>query len=155
MRLLNPVQNHVEDRYIAERVTMEPGRETTVLRTLQRRLRENCVVSIGAGGPATTVVQVPFLEGYLGLASGPARLALAADCPLLPVFTLESGPGHYELRIEQPLPLVKERGEDAALSALQQFAKRTEEYVARYSDQWFGWKRAWSPAKTPTPTAFR
>ncbi len=144
IRFLNPIQGRIEERYVRERVIITRNHELTAIRSLQRRLRENGVVWIGAGGPASTVVPTPFLGGYLGVAAGPPRLARVAGCDLLPLLVLRTSPGRFEVRIERPLSLAGKDGPRVAESACRQFSELTEAYVRRYPDQWYGWQRGWT-----------
>ena len=75
-RLLNPIRTGVEDRYLAERMSIGPDHQPqAALRLLGQRLRDNRIVSISAGAGGSRVVEVPFLPGRMGLASGASALA--------------------------------------------------------------------------------
>jgi lauroyl/myristoyl acyltransferase len=143
IRFLNPIQARVEERYVQERVMIRKNHEVIAIRSLQRRLRENGVVCIGAGGPSSAVIPAPFLGGRLGVAPGPPRLAHAAGCDILPLLAFRTGPGQFVVAIERPLSLADDR--HFAESACTQFAELTEAYAQRYPDQWYGWQRGWSP----------
>jgi lauroyl/myristoyl acyltransferase len=145
IRFLNPIQGRIEARYVRERVTIRKDHELMAMRLLQRRLRENGVVCIGAGGPASTVIPTSFLGGCLGVSAGPPRLAQAAGCDILPLLTFRIGPGRFEVRVERPLSLDGSDERRAAESACRQFAELTEVHALRYPDQWCGWQRGWTP----------
>lgn len=139
VRRLNPVWTRIEERFLRERIVMEPGSETAALRALRRRLEANGVVSITVGDEGVRVVTVPFLGGTLRLASGPASLASASGAPLLPVFTMAVGAGSFRVEIEPALegPMGETR-EDRERSVAEAYAARLEPWVMRYPGQWLG-----------------
>lgn len=139
VRRLNPVWTRIEERFVRERIVMEPGSETAALRALHRHLEANAVVSITVGDEGVRVVSVPFLGGILRLASGPASLAAASGAPLLPVFTVADGTGRFRIEIEPALQCPagdsRERREQRVAEG---YAARLEPWVRHYPGQWLG-----------------
>src|SRR3989304_494056 len=84
VRLLNPVQRRVEDRYLEERLLFTGRTGVGALRSLHERLRENRVVSITVGDIAQNVVELPILGGRVSLAVGPLQLASTTGAALRP-----------------------------------------------------------------------
>jgi lauroyl/myristoyl acyltransferase len=142
-RLLNRFQTSVESRYLLERVVMR-GSPTAALRALRRHLEANHVVSITALRTATRTVEVPFLGASILVAAGPPELARATGSRLLPVFTLQTGPTSFEVRVGGPLAL-GEPGEDPAQTAATQFAGLLEPLVRADPFQWWSWARNLAP----------
>ena len=139
VRRLNPIWTRVEEKYLQERMVMVPGRETSVLRTLRRRLAKNEIVSIAVGSEGIQTVSVPLLAGQLRLASGPVSLSLASGAPLLPVFTVRDRERGFEVTVDAPLelPAHMARKEHVEFVA-RQYAQRLAPFVRDYPGQWLG-----------------
>jgi lauroyl/myristoyl acyltransferase len=78
---------------------------------------------------------------------GPATLARATGCPLLPVFvTICPDRRRCEVHIEAPieLPHTRDRREDARRGT-EQVVKIYEQYVREHPDQWFNFHDFWNP----------
>jgi hypothetical protein len=74
--VLNPVRTRVEDRYLAERITISKANETTAaVRALADRLATNRIISITMTSLGMRQADVPFLDGRVRVAPGAARLA--------------------------------------------------------------------------------
>jgi len=139
VRRLNPVWTRIEERFVCERVVMEPGSRTTALRALRRHLAANAVVSITVGDEGIRVVSVPFLGGILRLATGPISLAAASGAPLLPVFTVADGTGRFRIEIEPALQCAAEDSRSRRdRRVAESYAARLEPWVLRYPGQWLG-----------------
>ena len=138
--VLSPLRTRVEDRYLHGRVALPPDGSLAYVRRLERRLRENGVVSIRAGENGSRVVEVPFLEGHLRLATGAPSLALAAGAALLPVFSVRTGPGAFDVVIEPPLaPAETSSRHDAVDELAARYARLLEQHVLRHPELWSGW----------------
>lgn len=125
-RLLNPIRTGIEDRYLAERVTIGPDHQPqAALRVLSQRLRQNRIVSITASAGGSRVVEVPFLCGHMGLASGAPALAAQTGAALLPVVTLREPDGGLVSIIHEPLPVAGLRRREAQLAAAHRYAALT------------------------------
>jgi lauroyl/myristoyl acyltransferase len=112
---------------------------------LRDRLRANDVVLIQSDRvmPGQKGVRVPFLGGHVEFPTGPVKLALAAGCPIIPVFALRVGRAKVRIVIEDPIEVegVGERGE--VHPALIRLARLVERYVREYPDQWLLVTPAW------------
>ncbi|MFN0177994.1 MAG: hypothetical protein ACKVZ0_04280 [Gemmatimonadales bacterium] len=139
VRRLNPVWTRIEERFLRERLVMEPGSETTALRALRGRLADNGVVSISVGDEGARTIEVPFLDGRLRLATGPLHLAAASGAALLPVFTLREPTGTFRVEIEPALSVTAEEERDERDARMaRDYAARLERWVRRYPGQWLG-----------------
>ena len=100
IRRLNRIRTKVEDRYLLERVVIDSGAKGELHRRLCRRLVTNGVVSIPVGQWAKGIVKTPFLAAQLGLATGPAKLAIETGAPLLAVLTVADRRGVVHVYLE-------------------------------------------------------
>jgi lauroyl/myristoyl acyltransferase len=141
MRILNPLRTRVEGKYLAERIVIPPDGSLGYLRVLRKRLEDNHLVSITANGEGNRAPLVPFLDGGIRLATGPASLALSTGAALLPVFLSRCGAGHFETTIEAPLVVF---GADCQRAAAEQltgkYAELLERYVVQTPQLWPGWR---------------
>jgi lauroyl/myristoyl acyltransferase len=140
VRVLNPLWTKIEDRFIAERVTIDKENADTVLELLRSRLTANRVVSITVGNWARRTLDLPFFKGAIRLATGPAHLSQACHAPFLPVFTFRSDSGEYHVSIGSAIDGQTTSQGDYART-IRSYVKTLEEYVLRYPDQWNGWMR--------------
>jgi lauroyl/myristoyl acyltransferase len=114
-------------------------------RQIHRRLRANGLVSIRAGEHGQRTVEAPFLAGTIRLATGAPSLALASGAPLLPVFSVQTGPGAYDVVVEPPLrddaPPERAAGDRHRLvdALTRDYARLLEPYVLRHPQDWSGW----------------
>lgn len=134
-RWLAPHLRRGEDRYLAARISFDGMRSVGPLRALRMCLREGQVVSITAVPFATRVAEVPFLDGTLRLASGPAELAAVSGAILCPVFTTGSDTVPCVI-IGAPLPVVAGELRQAHLAA----ARMLEAEVVAHPADWLGWR---------------
>ena len=140
IRVLNPLWTKIEDRYIAERITIDEKIGDTALELLRRRLGANRVVSITVGNWARRTLDLPFFNGVIRLATGPAHLSRVCSAPLLPVFTLRSDSGEYHVSIGAAIDGQTTSEGDYA-PTIQAYLKTLGDYVLKYPDQWNGWIR--------------
>ena len=135
-RLLNPIRTRVEDRYLAERVTLgTDGSAHAALRRLTAVLRGNGIVSITVAAAGARPVTVPFLAGSLRAAGGAPQLAARTGAPLLPVVTLREGTG-FATRVGAPLARSASGTIDPAPTGLvAALAARLEPYARAHPDQ--------------------
>ena len=135
-RLLNPIRTRIEDRYLAERVTLGPdGGSQTALRRLTAILRGNGIVSITVAAAGARPITVPFLAGALRAASGAPHLAARTGAALLPVLTLRQG-SRFVTRIEAPLTLASNLGLELMLAGLvAELAARLAPHALAHPDQ--------------------
>lgn len=141
MRCLNPLLTRVEDRFIAERITLVTARDPGPLRTLVDRIRSNQVITITGNAEGRKVHSVPFFNGRLQLAPGPPSLALSHQAILLPTMTVRDQNGEFVVRVEPALE-VSDGGasrSESEINLVQQFANVLKKYVQDYPDQWPDW----------------
>ncbi len=105
-------------------------------------LKENRVLAVmGDRLFAGQGIEVNFFGKKVAYPKGPARFALQAGAPILPVFCVATHacPRKYLLEIWPPLEGLTEK------DLTQAFAKKVEEMVKRYPEQWFVFQRFWEP----------
>jgi KDO2-lipid IV(A) lauroyltransferase len=96
------------------------------------------------GGPH---VMLPFCGVPAPFPLGPATLARATGCPIVPVFMVSDGDRrrctfHYEPAIE----VARTRDRDADVrAATARAVEAYERYVRRYPEQWFNFYDFWKP----------
>ena len=145
IRRLNPIWTRVEERYLRERIVMDPARPATALRRLHARLTENEVVSISVGdeGVRTTPVSLPIPGGDtaaegrpIELATGPITLAASTGAALIPVFAVREPTRRFRVEIQEPLDvpdLDRVAREDVVARA---YGERLAPFVVCYPGQW-------------------
>jgi len=145
MRVLSPLRTRVEDRHLRARISMASDGSLAYARQIDRRLRANGLVSIRAGEHGQRTVEARFLAGTIRLATGAPSLALASGAPLLPVFSVRTGPGVYDVVVERPLrddaPPEHAAGDRHRLvdALTRSYARLLERYVLRRPQDWSGW----------------
>jgi lauroyl/myristoyl acyltransferase len=150
---LNRLFVGAEERYLAERLVMAPGRSFSALKELRLRVEQGALVSITAGSQGRRCADVAFLGGTLRLADGPPALALATGAPLHPVFTVRAEDGTFLVMIEPPLRVPAQLARPQAIGAmLAELSARFERCVLRWPDQFGGWEQLGDP---PEPSECR
>lgn len=131
--ILNPIRTRIEDRYLAERITIPEGAgPQAALKRLGRQLAANGLVSITMAVEGARLLEARLLNGGLRAASGAPRLADRTGAALLPLVTLREEPGRYVARIGAPLPSASPQ------DALHRMACFLEPLAAMHPDQ-FCW----------------
>jgi lauroyl/myristoyl acyltransferase len=144
--VLNPVWTRVENRYLAERVTIRENDTRSALTILRARLAENRIVSIAVGAKARRTADVDLLGTKLRLATGPLHLARTTNAVLLPVFTVMRETGAMVVNVERPLMTGDDDQEECYESVAQRYARTLERYLLQYPDQWEG---SWGETTDP------
>lgn len=140
IRCLNPIRTKVEQRYLRERVVIEPEGASSAMTTLRERLTDNGVVSIAATSDGKRPAIAPFLKGSIRLAIGAPYLAFKEGATLLPVFPLEQPDGRFTVTIEPPLTNESAVSTAEYLNwATHRFASLLQPYVLDHPGQWRGW----------------
>jgi lauroyl/myristoyl acyltransferase len=135
---------NVEDRFIAERLSIDDEHSLAALRTLRQRLSENRVVTITAIAQGRRVHMTPVFGGSLPVAAGAPHLAHWAGAPLLPVFCVEDR-GVYRVMVEEPLPVpASVSREEAELAATRAYGAALERFVEKHASMWLRYVR-WLP----------
>lgn len=85
--------------------------------------------------PGQKSAAVRFGGGTLRVPLGPIKLAMAADCCVVPVFTVREPSGHFRVYLEPAI-------DPAAADAVEQVAAAVEKFVRQYPTQWLVLHRA-------------
>ena len=112
---------------------------------MARKLRRNEIVALLAdrtfGGQST---QVPFFGRKTPFPSGAVHLALGTGATIVPVFVILGKKMKYSGIIGEPIPMKKDGDkEDIVTQCVQEIARRFEEMISRYPDQWFNFFPYW------------
>ncbi len=106
---------------------------------LMKALKRNEVVAVLGDRVFSDRSEVTTLfHRQVHLPVGPLLLAMAAQAPVVPAFSVMEAPGQYRGIIEQPLNLRYGPDRRKALQHnLEQVAAVFERYIRRYPDQWY------------------
>lgn len=129
---LNRLRTRIENRYLRERVMIDPRGPGHSLSVLSTRLRENRLISITARNDSSRPLQLPFLRGAITLAPGAALLALRERVPIHPSVAIQTDKG---LVVEVGPALA---GDDLR-SLSQSYLDWTSKWVVEAPEQWLGW----------------
>jgi lauroyl/myristoyl acyltransferase len=141
VRYLNAICRGIEDRYLGERLMTEEKETPLSLRRMRERLMANGCVSFTVGNRGRRTAAARFLNARLVLATGPLAMAWNTGATLLPVFTLRTEPGRFEVSIGAPIELKKDaNGEADYAAALQTYADMVTPFALRDPGQWRGWR---------------
>ncbi len=88
-------------------------------------------------------VYVEFFERPAATTSAVAAMALRTGAPVVPVFALPLGNGHYRLIYEHPVEPPAADSEDAVREFTQRCTDVLEMYVRRHPDLWLWMHRRW------------
>jgi hypothetical protein len=141
-RFINPVSIRCENRYLRERCTMEPGKESGALRQLVRRLKRGQLVSITCSYYGRKLSAAPFMGGTLRVAPGAASLAISTGAPLIPVVAVRADTGDYDVVVCPPLeiPECSDRNE-CIDKVVANYLALVETYVAENPGSFADWPR--------------
>ena len=93
--------------------------------------------------PGQKSVTLDFLGRPMRFPTGPVRLAMATNAPIMPVFTLHTPDRRVRVVLEEPI--IVNDGE--LMPAVRTLAKVIERYVGAHPDQWLMIHRVWE--RTP------
>ncbi len=142
MRFLSRLRTRVEDRALRERIVMPRGGALGYARQVDRRLRDNGLVSLRMGDVGHRTIDVPMAGGRLALATGAPSMALASGAALLPLFVVRLGPARFDVVVEPALEPVPSLDRHAAVEdLLLRYARLLEASVRRHPQLWSGWYR--------------
>jgi lauroyl/myristoyl acyltransferase len=136
IRVLNPVWTRIENRYLAERVTIHDDDSGSALATLRTRLKENRIVSITVGDQAKRTVEVSIVGTTVRVATGPLHLARTMNAVLIPVFTVMRDTGTLVVNVERPLMTGDDDRAESYESVAQRHAWMLEHYLQQFPGQW-------------------
>ncbi len=148
--VISPLFSRAENPHLADRVIIPLGGSLGYLQTLRDHLRRNACVSIFAGLSQTNerlrsrtgrqLVEVPFLTGNCGFATGAPSLAWVENSALLPAYTIRTGRFQYRVVVDEPIPIDRSIPRKEFLRrAVGEFAGRMERLVERYPADWQDW----------------
>jgi len=147
VRYLNRVCRDIEDRYLGERLMVEPREFAVTLQHLRDCLKANKAVYFAVGGRGRRTATAKFLGGRIIVATGPLAMAHETGAAILPVHTFRTAPGRFEVTFGPPIQFPRDSDgnvdyEDAA----QAYADMLEPFVLRDPGQWCGWHliRSWN-----------
>jgi lauroyl/myristoyl acyltransferase len=143
IRVLNPIRVHAELRYLPSRIVIDRLLPAVALRTAEKRLRANEIISITAGSwEGRRVIAVNLLGGTIELAAGAPGIALITGAELFPVFTVrDPADGLIKVIIDRPITKPSDRDLSKCLASMtQEFVDRMEPFVTAYPEQWRDWK---------------
>jgi predicted LPLAT superfamily acyltransferase len=141
MRFLNPVQTRIEDRYLAERLTVNDENSTSTLLALKRRLASKSLVTVAASGASGTVVDLPFMGASFALPAGALRLGAISGAPVLPLIVVHEGGLRFRAVVERPLPIDNQNDSEARYrAAAQVWVAHLEMELRKRPEVWGGWQ---------------
>jgi lauroyl/myristoyl acyltransferase len=149
-KFINRLTIDCENRYLAQRIAMQSGRESPALRQLVRTLRDRQLISISCSHYGRKIVDAPLLGGKLPIAIGAASLAITTGAPLIPVFTVRKGSRHFEIVVAAPLELPTVGNQDELITqTVYRYAMQIERYVKNEPSAFADWRRLMLPATIP------
>jgi KDO2-lipid IV(A) lauroyltransferase len=156
-----------ESRYLSryeERLRREAGIHTITINLrekpnlaileIARRLRSNEIVAMVADriyeGQG---VEIDFFGHPTLFPAGAVQLALETGATIIPVFVVLERKMKYWGIIGKPIPLRTDVDKkEAVRQGVQEIAKRFEEIISRYPDQWFNFFPYWKENVRSTPS---
>jgi lauroyl/myristoyl acyltransferase len=116
------------------------------LKRVYHALRRNEAVGIVFDRPAPQEgVEVEFFGETTRLPAGPATLALRTGAPVIVGYLARRRDGTYVGEMERVTGVEgKARSEEDIRRATQAIVRRFEDYIRRYPDQWYMFRRMWS-----------
>ena len=140
VRYLNRVCRIIEDRYLEERLMLDPHAFPIGLQQMRERLKGNGVIYFAVGGRGRRTATAKFLGNRIILATGPIAMAGATGAALLPLYTLRIAPGQFEVTIGPPIEIRKGTDGNVNFAAVAQaYADGLAPFVLRDPGQWRGW----------------
>lgn len=109
------------------------------------RLRKNEIVAmVGDRTYDHQGIAVDFFGQQTSFPTGAVHLALETGAIIIPVFVILERKMKYWGIIGEPIPIRMEGSKDESLrKGVQEIARRFEEMISRYPDQWFNFFRYW------------
>ncbi len=143
-RALGEFEARLREKFRIVYTTRSPFSSLELARLLRRGELVGMQLDRHLGGAG---IDLPFCGRLARFPVGPAILARAVGCPLLPVFIMaEHRQGLLELRfcIEQPIDVANTDDRDADVtSATAKVVSIYEGYVRRYPEHWFNFYKFW------------
>jgi Kdo2-lipid IVA lauroyltransferase/acyltransferase len=143
---LSHYEKRLREKAKIHTITIDPKeRPNLAILEIARRLKGNEIVAIladrmyeGQG------VQIDFFGQSTFFPTGAVQLALETGAVIIPVFVLLKEKMKYWGLIGQPIPIsLGDDKNEAVRQGVQEIAKRFEEMISRYPDQWFNFFSYW------------
>ncbi len=99
--------------------------------------------------PGQSGVRVPFLGGHMELPTGPAKLAIAAGSPLVPVFAVRTAGNAITVIVDEPIFIDPEAGGRQLYRVMLRLAETIGRQIARRPEQWLMLQPAWCEDRAP------
>ncbi|MDI7259715.1 MAG: lysophospholipid acyltransferase family protein [Thermodesulfobacteriota bacterium] len=122
---------------------------------IAKRLRENEIVAMVADRIYEREgVEVEFFGRPTLFPSGAAHLSLETGATIVPVFVVLEKRIKYWGIIGEPIPMKRDLDKNEAVrQGVQEIARRFEEMIRRYPDQWFNFFPFWEKNVKSTPSS--
>jgi KDO2-lipid IV(A) lauroyltransferase len=92
-------------------------------------------------------LEIDFLGKKTLIPDGPAILSLKTEAPIVPGFMLRNADDTWTLKIEKPIyPESSGNGKQDVLNLINSYKVIIEDYIRKYPDQWYMFKRFWRNA---------
>lgn len=94
--------------------------------------------------PGQRGIPVPFMDGHLLMPTGPAKLAMVAGAPIIPIFAPRDADGRVRIHLHPPI--INDRRDDSADPidlTVRALAAAIELEVRAHPEQWLVVHRAW------------
>jgi lauroyl/myristoyl acyltransferase len=143
---LNKICTGSENRFLRSRVVADPQALAGALQELSERLTCSGTVFFTVGPRGRRTAEADLLGARVRIATGPLAVAHQTGATLLPVYTLRTGAGRFEVTFGTPIDL-RGGAEMDYDRALQAYADELSTFVLRDPGQWRGWHftKAWGP----------
>ena len=139
--LLRPLVDRLEGYFLSELFFLRHDGSLSNLRELERRLRQNGLISVAADGVhGQRHLPLAVAGGTLRFPTGMVNLARLTGADLLPLFGVRRAEGGFALMIEAPIQMEDAGGRGAQVEgALAQYCQSLESYILRYPEQYRNW----------------
>ena len=127
-------------------VHIDPDNYTTVLRLVNLLKQNQVIAMLGDRWEGGKKVEVTFFGKKVYFPAGAPALALAAQAPIIPVFTVARPGGRYLAWAEKPIEVRRIPGKNTSeliAEKTQEIALAFESSIARYPDQWYHFFDYW------------
>ena len=151
---LSSYEKRLREKAKIHTITIDPKEKPNLaILEIARRLRRNEIVAMVADriyeGQG---VEIDFFGHSTLFPAGAMQLALETGAAIIPVFVILERKMKYWGIIGEPIPIRMDADKQEAVRlGVQEIARRFEEMIGQYPDQWFNFFSYWG--KSPLPTA--
>jgi hypothetical protein len=141
LKWVNPLWVTAENRYVGERVVIDPEHPKRATEEIRGALAANAVVSITAiRGASRKPAAILVLGCRFEVGLGAPLMAHETGAALLPVFTLREPDGSFRIIVEEEIALDRRAPRiEAATAAAGELGARLERHVRAAPGQWTWW----------------